>query len=178
MYTHIVLLRGVNVSGKNILKMALLKEALIKNGVVNPLTYIQSGNLVIKTKLSASETQQKIQHILKNQFELDVPALVVSFIFLKKVLQECPFAQNLEKLRQSYFTFLWKSPEGPENIAKFNAYQFPNEEVHLKHDLIYSFFEKGAARAKTTSKLIENTLKVTATTRNFNTVKKLIELSQ
>lgn len=51
MKTHIVLLRGVNVSGKNSIKMAVFKTILSDNGFKNVTTYIQSGNIVLSSDL-------------------------------------------------------------------------------------------------------------------------------
>lgn len=55
MKTYFVLLRGVNVSGKNIIKMAILKDLLIKNDFKNVTTYIQSGNIILETNLEKEE---------------------------------------------------------------------------------------------------------------------------
>lgn len=49
MITHLVLLRGINVSGHNMMKMDALKKALENIGFLNVQTYIQSGNVFVDT---------------------------------------------------------------------------------------------------------------------------------
>jgi uncharacterized protein (DUF1697 family) len=68
---YVVLLRGINVGGKNKLSMAALKEALEDLGYENVATYINSGNVVLDSKKSARAIEAEIEQVLPKTFKLD-----------------------------------------------------------------------------------------------------------
>ena len=55
MPTFVALLRGINVSGKNLIKMAELKESFERAEFTDVQTYVQSGNIIFKSKASSTE---------------------------------------------------------------------------------------------------------------------------
>lgn len=68
---YVLLLRGINVGGKNKLKMAELKQFLEEQGCTNVITYIQSGNVIVQSKLDAQTLGQKVEKNLPKKFALD-----------------------------------------------------------------------------------------------------------
>lgn len=68
---YVILLRGINVGGKNKLSMAALKQALEELGYENVATYINSGNVVLDSKRSAKAIEAEIETILPKKFKLD-----------------------------------------------------------------------------------------------------------
>jgi uncharacterized protein (DUF1697 family) len=68
---YVILLRGINVGGKNKLSMAALKEALEELGCENVTTYINSGNVVLESKKSAKALEAEIEKVLPKKFKLD-----------------------------------------------------------------------------------------------------------
>ena len=68
---YVVLLRGINVGGKNKLSMASLKSCLEELGYTNVSTYINSGNVVLDSKKSASAIAAEIEKVLPRKFKLD-----------------------------------------------------------------------------------------------------------
>jgi uncharacterized protein (DUF1697 family) len=68
---YVVLLRGINVGGKNKLSMAALKTALEEIGCDNVATYIQSGNVILDSKRGAAALEAEIEKILPKKFKLD-----------------------------------------------------------------------------------------------------------
>ena len=175
MNKHIILLRGVNVSGSNIIKMADLKAALESlDYFTDVVTYIQSGNIVLSSKLGAKEVEEAIHKLIQTQFGYDVPVLAVRSDYLKQVLDNNPYDKEDDK--KQYFMFLYSDPEVDINSV-INAADYPNEGFQLGNKVIYFYFQLGAGKAKLSNNTLEKKLKITATTRNRNTVKKLIELS-
>jgi uncharacterized protein (DUF1697 family) len=67
----VILLRGINVGGKNKLSMAALKEALEELGCENVATYINSGNVILDSKKSAKAIEAEIEKVLPRKFKLD-----------------------------------------------------------------------------------------------------------
>ncbi|GAB2486193.1 DUF1697 domain-containing protein [Alkalibacterium psychrotolerans] len=77
MTNYVVLLRGINVGGKNKIKMADLKAVLTDAGFLHVQTYIQSGNLILHSKPDAERVQLKIEQLLLEKFELNSERLKV-----------------------------------------------------------------------------------------------------
>jgi uncharacterized protein (DUF1697 family) len=70
---YVILLRGINVGGKNKLSMAALKEALEELGCENVTTYINSGNVVLESKKSAKALEAEIEKALEAEIEKVLP---------------------------------------------------------------------------------------------------------
>ncbi len=175
MTKYIILLRGVNVSGSNLIKMAELKAAIENSKhFANVQTYIQSGNILVSSALTSKQVEKEIHAIINTQFDFDVPVLALEKQQLIDVLNNNPFDKEDEK--KQYFMFLYSEPAVEINAA-INAANYPNEEFLLGNKVIYLHFTLGAGKAKLNNNIFEKKLKVIATTRNRNTVKKLIELS-
>lgn len=174
MSKHIVLLRGVNVSGSNIIKMAELKQTLNDTGFKDAVTYIQSGNIVLSSDKPKEEVSLEIHNLIKSKFDLDVPVITLSGSELKKIKDSNPFKEVEDKC---YFVFLFDQPL-QVNCEKLAENSYPNEEYVIAEDVIYLYPKLGAGKAKLNNNVLENKLKVTATARNLNTVNKLIELAQ
>ena len=173
MHRYIALLRGINVGGHKKVLMADLKTLFISIGFTDIITYIQSGNVVFLAEES-DQWDVVISARIKENYGWDVPVLVRTSKQLAAVLHHCPFSE--EKKEKSYFTLFQEEP-CKDAIADFNALDFPGEEFHLNKRCLYFFCAEGYARVKMNNNLIERKLKVRATTRNYKTLQKLIELS-
>lgn len=173
MKKHIVLLRGVNVSGSNIIKMAELKKSLIDDGFNEVTTYIQSGNIVLSSDLPKEEVSSKIRELIKADFNLDVPVIALSKEEVQQIKDNNPFKEVEDKC---YFVFLFDQPLA-ENCDKLGENSYPNEEYEIRDKVIYLYPKLGAGKAKLNNNVFENKLKITATARNLNTVNKLLELA-
>jgi len=93
MNTYILLLRGINVGGKNKVSMATLKERLTELGFSNVSTYIASGNVILESDKSSTDVQTEIEQMLPSTFKLDselVKVLVLSRKQLQKVVDTKP----------------------------------------------------------------------------------------
>lgn len=86
MNTYLVLLRGINVGGKNKIPMAELKHCLEEDGCKNVLTYIQSGNVILQSDLDAKKLGPKIEAMLTKKFKLD-SSLIKVLVLTEKQLQ-------------------------------------------------------------------------------------------
>lgn len=68
---YIVLLRGINISGKNKISMNELKEELLKNNYTDVLTYLNSGNIILKSNKSEKDISDDVNKIIMNKFNID-----------------------------------------------------------------------------------------------------------
>ncbi|HSE61951.1 MAG TPA: DUF1697 domain-containing protein [Candidatus Saccharimonadales bacterium] len=93
MNTYLLLLRGINVGGKNKVAMAVLKKCLEDLGFTNVLTYIASGNVIVASKHSAKEVQALAEEALIKNFKLDselIKVLVLSPAQLRAIIRNKP----------------------------------------------------------------------------------------
>jgi uncharacterized protein (DUF1697 family) len=75
--TYLILLRGINVGGKNKVPMAPLRELLEELGCSNVSTYLASGNVILSSRRAAGEIMQQIENALPQRFGLDSELIAV-----------------------------------------------------------------------------------------------------
>lgn len=176
MITYIALLRGINVGGQKKVPMLTLRELLSSINLKNVQTYIQTGNVIFQSsQKEKSVLKDKIYNVIKNHFGFEVPILITTPNELQQIVKNYPFEEN--KILNSYFTLLHNTPENKYVIA-FKAIDINFEEVFATTNCVYFFSEKGYGKAKCNNNFIERKLKVDATTRNYKTMIKLLELSK
>jgi len=179
MKTYIALLRGINVSGQKKIKMADLKLSLETLSFSDVVTYIQSGNIVFKTdEQSISKIENKIHEKILKDFGFEVRVLVKTPKELKHTLANNPFEKDLKYEPKLFAVVFLKEKPKSENIVKLATYDYSPEEYVLDDKIIYYYAANGAGNAKMNNNFFENKLKVQATSRNWRTTHKLVELSQ
>ncbi|MEE9408684.1 MAG: DUF1697 domain-containing protein [Polaribacter sp.] len=171
MKTYIILLRGINVSGKNKLPMAELCELLKELQFQNVQTYIQSGNIILDTEESKSEICKIIKDGIFSKFGYDVPVIARTVPEWKKAIVNYPFP--IENSKIVAFVFLNKKVY--ETKIEVNGVN--DDEYLIDNDMIYIYCPSTFAKTKLSNNLFERKLNVTATTRNYNTTLKLLELA-
>ena len=88
---YIVLLRGINISGKNKISMEELKKYLIENEYQSVYTYLNSGNIILESNESNKEDIAKnIHSLIKEKFNLKIPVFVISYLELEDLLSNSP----------------------------------------------------------------------------------------
>jgi uncharacterized protein (DUF1697 family) len=173
--TYVVLLRGVMPTGKNKVPMAQLRDVLSKAGFINVRTYIQSGNALLDTQLSASEVEKQVHELIKKHIGADLVVVVRTGEQLQHVIDNNPFTQ--EDISRVFFVLFAELP--PQQKAKeLMAEDFGDEKLVIAETAGYMYIPGNAARSKLSNVKLEKKLGVGATTRNFNTLKKLVELSK
>jgi uncharacterized protein (DUF1697 family) len=172
MKTYIVILRGINVSGKNILPMAALREMLSSLQFENVQTYIQSGNIVLNSELFKEEVIGKVKKGIAAKFGYDVPVLARTIDEWENAIANNPYPIGNHKIVS--FTFLNEVP-----VETTIAINITNDDVYtVVNDMVYMYCSDGFGRTKLTNNLFEKKLKVTATSRNYRTTMKLLEMAK
>lgn len=177
MITHLALLRGINVSGHNMIKMDALKTALESIGFLNVITYIQSGNVFVTTP---EESPTKVGFLIKQEiyktFGHDVPVVVINKNDLEVCLKNNPFLSekdvDTKKLYVSFVSMELKS----ERIHDLKISKIKPDQVHIDQNRIYIKYDISPAKTRLDNSYIEKNLNVISTIRNWNTVNKLLEI--
>jgi uncharacterized protein (DUF1697 family) len=174
METWIALLRGINVSGKNIIKMAELIEALSETSLSNIRTYIQSGNILFESgKVEPVILEKIIGDKIRERFDLEVPVRVLTRDALKHISASNPFITEHNLLPEKLHLTLLSALPDPVLLSKLDASVFSPDAFIVSGKAIYLNCPEGYGRTKLTNTFFEKKLKVSATTRNWATVVKL-----
>ncbi|MBC9796983.1 DUF1697 domain-containing protein [Sinomicrobium weinanense] len=180
MRTYICLLRGINVSGKNIIKMVELKKMFETLGFIGITTYVQSGNIVFTSASgeSAASLENRIEEGIFNTFGYEnVTSFVRTAEELEQIRDRNPYHSSGIDVKKLYFTFIRKKPTA-EQVKQLETYQSKGDQFTVTEGCIYLYCPEGYGKTKLSNNFFENKLKLRATTRNRNTVNKLIELAK
>jgi uncharacterized protein (DUF1697 family) len=177
MVTHLVLLRGINVSGTKMIKMENLKKSLEEIGYTNARTYIQSGNVFID---SEEESANKIAFDTKQQifktFGFDVPCIVLNKLDLENCFSKNPFLKEKEcDTKKLYVAFVSKDLTD-QSIHDLKISAIKPDEVAIVENKIFIKYFHNAGKTRLDANYIEKKLTLHATIRNWNTVTKLLEM--
>lgn len=175
MKTYVILLRGVTPTGRNKVPMAELRAALTDAGFADVQTYIQSGNVIAKSALSAAAVGQRVHEVITQRIGADIAVMTRTPQQIADILAGNPFsATDTSKL---YFSLLAARP-APELLRALLATDFAPDRVTVVGDTIYSAYATQYSDSKFNNNYFERKLKVAATTRNFNTMSRLVELGE
>lgn len=174
---YIALLRGVNVGGKRI-KMARLKEVIESMGYSKVKTYLQSGNVLFENKSRNMEKiTRDIERKIYKTFGFSVKVIIRSENELEDIIRNNPFTEQNAEINNLYVSFLLHIPD-EEIFTKLNMNKGDKEKFEINGREIYLYLPNGYARTKLTNNMLEKKLKTVATTRNWKTTNKLMELSK
>ena len=177
MTTHLCLLRGINVSGHNMIKMDALKSLLESVGFKNVQTYIQSGNVFVDTE---EENAAKVGFLIKQEiFKAmghEVPVIVINKDDLKACFENNSFFKEKDSDTKKLYVAFISTQLKAENINDLKVSQFKPDEVQIDGNRIFIKYAVGAGKTRFDQKYIEKKLNVSATIRNWNTVNQLFAM--
>jgi uncharacterized protein (DUF1697 family) len=175
----ISMLRGVNLGPHNRIKMEDLRALYESLRFREPRTYVQSGNIVFRTKeKNATKLAQMIQEGIGKKFGFRPEVILRTIGELKQSLAANPFRtrRGIEPSKL-LITFLSAEP-APEAQADIRNLKVNREELHLIGRELYIYFPDGIGKSKVPWPSVEKLLKVTGTARNLNSVVKMLEIAE
>jgi len=175
----ISMLRGVNLAGHNKISMNALRALYESLGLRDAQTYIQSGNVIFRTRAQDMELlRNRIANGIESSFGFRVDVILRSSFDLKAVIAKNPFAKRSDiEPSKLLVTFLASDP-GREVRERVLAIEAHPEELRIEGRELYIYFPNGMARPKLSPALLDKTLKTSWTGRNWNTVRKLLEIAE
>lgn len=175
MARFVALLRGINVGGRRKVGMEDLREVLRSLGHTDVETYLQTGNAVFTTtRTDAAALAREIEDEIGRQLGSDAKVLVRTPAELAALVDANPFPRAVTEPSKLHVAFLSETPDA-ERVASIDPARFAPDEFRVGERAIYLWYPNGAGRTKLTNDLLERRLGVTATSRNWNTVLKLLE---
>ncbi len=175
-HTHIALLRGINVGGRNKLPMKILAAIFEDLGCRGVRTYIQSGNVVFDaTPDLASEIPARVAEAIEERLGLNVPVVTRAAAELRAAADANPFlAEDLDP-KTLALVFLADQPD-PVRVARLDPDRSPPDRLAVVGREVYLHLPNGVARSKLTNAYLDSTLATVSTARNLRTVNKLLEM--
>lgn len=176
MTRYIAFLRGINVSGQKLIKMEALREHFGMPGIRNVATYIQSGNVLFDAKeADEAKLQKKIVTQLEKKLGYKVTVVLRKLSEIKEVIENNPFDKaKTEGKKGLYVTFLSEAPR-PELRTVLEPFTNDKEYMQLVNREVYVYSDN-YGETKFSNTFIEKKLGVSATTRNWATVNKILGL--
>jgi uncharacterized protein (DUF1697 family) len=172
---YLALLRGVNVGGV-VLKMEDFRSALEYIGFTKVRTYIQSGNALFESDDDNKRRMEaSIAGEIKAKARRDIVVIVKTIPELRRIAELHPLA-GLGDPGNLYVTVLSHDP-AKEDIETLMETMNDIDRHEVAHRVVYSYYGQGYGNSKRSNNFIEKILKVSATTRNWETMNKLLDLA-
>jgi len=175
--TWVVLLRGVNVAGKNLLPMKDFAALLGSLGGEQVKTYVQSGNAVVRFgRSSAAGLAQRIGVTIYDTLGFRPYTAVLSLDEIAAAVAANPFPEAVPDPTSLHVFFLGAAPRA-QDIKALEAKKSANERIALVGTNLYLHAPDGFAKSAL-ARSVESQLSVNATARNWRTVSRLLEMAQ
>jgi len=176
MKTWIILIRGINVGGRNIVPMKDLKARLGEAGFSNARTYIQSGNVAIETDITeAEQICTDVQACIEKGFGFAPKIMALSATKLAKIIKDNPFPDAVETPKNLSVFFL-ERPATNADIETLDQIKTASERYVITDEAAYLHLPDGAWKSKLAGR-IEKALGVATTARNWRSAGKILELA-
>ena len=173
---YVALLRGINVGGKNMIKMELLKSLFVQEGFTDVVTYIQSGNIVFSAPKPVGDEflEKRIESMIKLGVGFDVRCVVRGVEEVKQVIAGNPFPDAIADEHVSLYVY-FLSIEPQDGISPLQQVLGVGEDIKLSGKHLY-FVTPAFGNSKLTNAVVDKKLKLLSTARNWATVNKVAAL--
>jgi uncharacterized protein (DUF1697 family) len=172
---YVALLRGINVGGKAMVPMAALRQTFASVGCEDVVTYIQSGNVVLRSPLPADKLQAALEAAAAARFGFEPAVMLRTADEMATVVAGNPYAGADEK--HLHVGFLHAAPDAATEQCVGAIDCHPEEVTVVGRDL-YLRLPNGMGRAALPVKLERCLRPSPVTVRNWRTVTKLVELTK
>lgn len=175
--THVALLRGINVGGRNLLPMDELAWMFEDAGCAGVRTYIQSGNVVFVASPSVLRVaRETIAAAVSARIGTDIPIVLRSVDELAQAIEANPFPGESQETRILHVGFLADRPSS-DRVSSLDPDRSPPDEFVVRGREIYMRLPNGMARTRLTTGYVERMLATRVTFRNWRTVLKLLKMA-
>jgi len=176
MGTYVVLLRGINLAGRNRVGMGPLRDLLSSGGYDDVRTYVQSGNVVMRSRSGERALVSALHRRLRDAFGFDIGIFVRTAAQLADVAANNPFLRpGVDHGRQLHVAFLEKVP-ARQALAALDPHRAPPDELHPRGREVYVWAPNGIGQSKVLQGL-DRILRTPMTVRNWRTVTALLDMA-
>ncbi|MEX0896047.1 MAG: DUF1697 domain-containing protein [Patescibacteria group bacterium] len=175
--TALGFLRGINVGGHHKVPMAELRDKLNELGCEDVRTLLNSGNIVFETKRSdLQDLENKLEDFLSKSFGFPIPVILRTQQEIAELVEQNPFKHiNMHTDHRLYASLLKETPQAELEVpyaTEDKAYQI----IAVKNNIILSVLDLSKAKTPKAMDVLEKRFGKNLTTRNWNTIQKLVAL--
>lgn len=178
MTQQIAFLRGINVSGHRLIKMTELKQMFETMGFHSVQTYIQSGNVLFQADEEEGSLRGRIEEGIVTTFGFPVTVVVRTMAEVKRMIEECPFAIEPVPDKKRLYVALLEDYPAQEGINRLGVNSGGIDEYRLIGRSVYILYGQSAHQSPLTNNFFEKKLGVAATSRNWTTMNKLLDMGK
>lgn len=177
MNSYLILLRGINVGGKNKISMTQLSQLLKEEGFKNVATYIQSGNVLVQSNLDVISLREKFETLLSKKFQLDsqIRVLVLTHNQLKDVIDNKPKGFG-EKPNIYHSDVMFLLDINSNQVLSVFSPKEGVDRIWPGNGVIYSQRLSSQRSKSRLNKIIGTIFYKSMTIRNWNTTTKLLKM--
>jgi len=175
----ITMLRGINMTGHNTIKMTELADLLRQIGYTDAETYIQSGNIVFTChNKNYEDVSSGIRKAILSEFNLNIAVITRTSDEMKKIISANPFLEEPGFNPSKMAVLFLELKPSDEQVLKVAGIDYPPDKFHINSSEIYVYCPNGFGKTKLYTNFFEARMKVTGTARNWRTVNKLLEMAE
>ncbi len=191
----VVLPRGINVGGHNRVPMAELRPKLAEAGYTDPVTILQSGNIIVTAELTSEPTAEPtadqpddaaaataaavaaaVQQLLADEFDVHVPCVARTAAEITAILERNPLGHIADNGSRYLINFLATEPGAepdPNAVQSLIEADHAPEVVHVERSEVYVWAPEGVKALRLSYSHLERHFGVPATARNWNTLERI-----
>ena len=179
----VVLPRGINVGGHNRVPMAELRPKLAEAGYADPVTILQSGNIIVTAEINANRPNQPsqsstaavaaaVQQLLADEFDVHVPCAARTAAEIEAILERNPLGHVADDGSRYLVNFLSEEPS-PDAVRELVEADHSPEVLHVEGTEAYVWAPEGIKALRLSYSHFERHLDIIATARNWNTLERI-----
>jgi uncharacterized protein (DUF1697 family) len=174
---YLVLLRGINVGGKNKVEMARLRALFESIGLRDVRTYINSGNVIFADGRGAAKLRTLLEQSIATEFGFPVAVVIRDLESVVSLANSIPASWKDDATMRCYVMFLWESADKPAVLDRLTIKPGIDDVKYLPGAVIWRV-DRSALTRSGMMKLTSDDLYQQLTIRNCNTVRRLAEMMQ
>jgi uncharacterized protein (DUF1697 family) len=174
---YLILLRGINVGGNNVIKMNELQELFESMNFTDIKTYIQSGNvLFMDSEKEKGKLTEKVEKALYIKMKNEIKVLILTFSEIEKILKNIPNGYFAEDKKFKHDVIFLIEPLTTKEMLKELPKKVGNDEIYEGKKVFYIKRSIEKLTGSYLAKIMKTTMWQNVTVRNYNTTRKLYEL--
>jgi len=178
MTVYVSMLRAVNVGGTSRIKMDALRAVYESMGLEDVRTLLASGNVVFRSGLKdRAQLVQRIMQEIERRLDLKVEVVLRTLAEVEAIVERGPVLSPRADTSKLLVMFLAGVPDAADQASLSKSHKGP-EMVEMRGPEIYLYYPEGVGRSKLTNAVIEGKLRTSGTSRNWNTLTKIVEVGR
>lgn len=173
---YVALLRGINIGGQNKINMKELKTFFERIGMLNVVTYINSGNIIFEEPVhTEAEIVQLLEEVISEDFSLEIKVLIQSLNQFEQVMNVLPEDWVNDKTMKSDILFLWDEIDDETILDQFIIKPEVDTALYVSGTILWSVSRENSSRSGL-NRLVSKKIYKKVTIRNVNTVRKIFNI--